>query len=248
MSGSLQKLVIFSFKDKKFEQPVKGAKFTAPINPESFTKSFKVERDSRGAHGTSGRSPNFTSTGPEELKLEFILDGTGTMEGYVEVERKNKSLKPEGVKPEKDELYLSVHEQLEAFLKCVYDYDGEIHGPRYLIVFWGSEIRFPCVLTNLDINHTLFDKKGFPVRVRLSATFMGYMTAESRIAAKNVSSPDLTHYRKIKQGDRLDLLAYTIYNNSKYFLQVAKTNSLSQLRKLSPGADIYFPPFDKNEA
>src|SRR5688572_4143218 len=145
MSGKLEKLVIFSFKDKNFKEEVKESKFTAPINPESFTKNFKVERDARAAHGSAGRDPKFTSTGPQELKLELILDGTGTMEGYVEVKKQGADSK---------EPYLSVHDQLEAFLKCVYDYDGEIHGPRYLIIFWGSDIKFACVLTNLDVNHT----------------------------------------------------------------------------------------------
>lgn len=234
MSGSLQKLVIFSFKDKNFRQEVTDSKFTAPINPESFTRNFKVERDSRAAHGSAGRDPKFTATGPQELRLDFILDGTGTMEGYANPK-----------KPGQDELYLSVHEQLEAFLKCVYDYDGEIHAPRYLIVFWGSEIKFPCVLTNLDVNHTLFDPRGFPVRVRLNATFMGYITPASQQALKRISSPDLTHYRKVNQGDRLDFLSYRIYNDPKYFLEVARANGLSQVRKLVPGTEIYFPPFDK---
>jgi hypothetical protein len=239
MSGKLEKLVIFSFRDKKFEDEVKESKFTAPINPESFTKNFKVERDARAAHGSAGRDPKFTSTGPQELKLELILDGTGTMEGYVEVEKKGGTGK---------EAYLSVHDQLEAFLKCVYDYDGEIHGPRYLIVFWGSDIKFACVLTNLDVNHTLFDTSGFPIRVRLSATFMGYITPESQQALKRISSPDLTHYRKIKVGDRLDLMTDRFYKDPRYLLQVARANGLSTIRQLRPGADIYFPPFDKNEA
>jgi hypothetical protein len=241
MSGKLEKLVIISFRDKNFTDEVKDSKFTAPINPESFTKNFKVERDSRAAHGSSGRDPRFTSTGPQDLKLDFILDGTGTMEGYVEVENKKKG-------PENNEPYLSVHEQLEAFLKCVYDYDGDIHSPRYLIVYWGSEIKFPCVLTNLDINHTLFDTKGFPIRVRLSATFMGYITPQSQAALKRINSPDLTHQRNIKLGDRLDLMTYRIYNNPRFLLQVAKANGLSTIRQLTPGKDIYFPPFDKKEA
>lgn len=241
MSGKLEKLIIISFRDKNFTDEVKDSRFTAPINPESFTKNFKVERDARAAHGSSGRDPKFTSTGPQELKLEFILDGTGTMEGYVEVENKKKG-------PNNKEPYLSVHDQLEAFLKCVYDYDGDIHSPRYLIVYWGSEIKFPCVLTNLDVNHTLFDTKGFPVRVRLNATFMGYITPQSQAALKRISSPDLTHYRKTKLGDRLDLLTHRIYNDPRFLLQVAKSNGLSTIRRLIPGKDIYFPPFDKNEA
>lgn len=239
MSGNLAKLVIHSFTDKEFRNEIKDSLFTAPVNPESFTKNFKVELESRGAHGTPGRDPKFKSTGPQDLKLEFILDGTGTMEGYVEIKKK---------KPDKEHPYLSVHEQLEAFLKCVYDYDGDIHRPRFLIVYWGSEIKFPCVLSNLDVNHTLFDPKGFPIRVRLSATFMGYITPQSQLALARINSPDLTHYRKTKQSDRLDLMTYHIYNDSKYFLQVARANNLSNLRRLKTGIDLYFPPFDKNEA
>jgi len=43
-------------------------------------------------------------------------------------------------------------------------------------------------------------------------------------------------------------LTYEIYNDSNYFLQVAKANGLSTVRRLKPGSEIYFPPFDKNEA
>ena len=55
------------------------------------------------------------------------------------------------------------------------------------------------------------------------------------------------HHRVIKQGDRLDLMTYGIYNDPKYFLQVAKANGLTSIRRLQPGNDIYFPPFNKNE-
>jgi hypothetical protein len=235
MNGSLEKLVIHSFTDKNFNNEAKDSMFTAPINPESFTKNFKVELESRGAHGSSGRDPKFKSTGPQELKLDFILDGTGTMEGYI------------GPK-DKDGNDVSVHEALELFLKCVYDYDGEIHRPRFLIIFWGSEIKFPCVLSNLDVNHTLFDPRGFPIRVKLSATFMGYFTPQSQIALNRMSSPDLTHYQKVKQGDRLDLMTYKIYNDPAYLLQVARANNLTSVRNIAAGTALNFPPFDQNEA
>ena len=232
MSGNISKLVIHAFSDKEFKNELTGSLFTAPINPESFTKNFKVELDSRTPHGSSGVDPNFKSSGPQELKLEFILDGTGTMEGYKGI--KNKEGKE-----------ASVHDQLENFLKCVYDYDGEIHKPHYLIVFWGSEIKFPCVLSNLEVNHTLFDNSGFPVRVKISATFMGYLTDKSRLALKQVHSADLTHYQKVKQGDRLDLMAYTIYNDPKYFLEVAYVNKLSSVRNIKAGINLNFPPLDQ---
>ncbi len=115
------------------------------------------------------------------------------------------------------------------------------------MVLWGSEIRFRGVLTNLDVNHTLFNTKGEPLRVKLSATFMDYKTRAERIAEDKPQSPDLTHYRKVKDGDRLDLLTFRIYNDPKYLLQVGKANSLSTIRSVRPGAELFFPPFEKKQ-
>ncbi|MBO9634486.1 MAG: LysM peptidoglycan-binding domain-containing protein [Chitinophagaceae bacterium] len=226
----LQKLVIRSFANKDFTGEDTDRLFTTPINPDTFTKNFKVELDSRRGHGNNGTDVRFKSTVPEEMKLEFVLDGTGTMEGYVDQYKK-----------------MTVHDQLQKFLDCAYDFDGDIHRPRFLIVFWGSEINFRCVLSNLDINYTLFNPNGTPLRVKITATFLNYKAREERLAEERRSSPDLTHYRKVKQGDRLDLLTFSIYNDPKYLMQVAKANQLSTIRKVKPGTELYFPPFDKNK-
>jgi len=230
MSDRPTKLVIHAYTDKEFKNPVKGHElFTVPVNPESFTKTFKVELDARTPHGSSGVDPNFKSTGPQELKVEFLFDGTGTIEGY------------KGDTTDDGES-ISVHDQLDNFLRCVYNYDGEIHKPHYLIVFWGSEIKFPCVLSNLEVNHTLFDPTGFPIRIKINAGFMGYYTDKSRAAIARMASPDLTHYQKVKQGDRLDLLTYKIYNDPKYFLEVGYVNGLSSIRNVRSGTNLNFPP------
>ena len=227
---TLQKLVIRSFANRDFTGEDTNKKFTAPVNPESFTQNLKIDHDVRRGQGNHGTEVTFKSTEPEELRLEFILDGTGTMEGYVEEYKK-----------------LEVHEQLKKFMDCAYNYDGNIHSPRYLILFWGSEINFHCVLSNLDINYSLFNPSGRPLRAKLTATFLNYVAKEERLARERQNSPDLTHYRKVKQGDRLDLMTYNIYNNPKYFLQVGRVNGLSSIRNVKPGAELYFPPFDKNE-
>jgi hypothetical protein len=148
----------------------------------------------------------------------------------------------------KDYISRKVHDQLEDLKKCVYNFDGKIHRPRFLVVMWGSEINFKCVLSNLDLNYTLFEPDGSPLRVKVSATFLAHKSREQLLAESKASSPDLTHFRKVKQGDRLDLLTNSIYNNPKYFMQVGKVNGLTTLRQLMPGTNLYFPPFNKNEA
>jgi hypothetical protein len=225
----MDKLKIHAFKKQNFTEKV--GEISLPINPESFTKNIRIDLDERRGHGNDGTDPRYRSTVPEELRLEFILDGTQTMEGYVE-ELKSRS----------------VHEQLEMLLRLVSNYEGEIHRPTFLLLVWGSEIRFQCVLSTLDINYTLFNPKGEPLRAKLTANFVNYKPREERLAQERNASPDLTHYRKVKAGDRLDLMAYKIYNHSKYFLQVAQKNNLSHVRNIKPGIELYFPPFDKTEA
>ena len=230
----LMKVTIHSFSDRNFlassEDPNKM--FIVPINPESYTKNYKIELDQRRAHGDQGTDPRYKSTVPEQLRLDFVLDGTGTMEGYQFISTDKREVK----------------DQLKAFLACVYDFEGEIHRPRFLKLFWGEDMKFPCILSNLDINYTLFKPDGTPLRVKISATFLNYLAQEARTARERQASPDLTHCRKGSASDRLDLLTYKIYNNSKYFLQVAKANGFTSVRGNKAGLDIYFPPFDKNES
>ena len=230
----LRKLVIKSYANRDFTGEDPKRMFTTPINPESFSQTYKVNVDTQNGQGNDGSEARYKSTAPEELRLEFILDGTQTMEGYGG--------------ENSDYINMPVHEQLNGFKKCVYDMDGSIHRPRFLIVHWGSEIDFRCVLTNLDLSFSLFDPDGTPLRVKINANFLRHKSREEIQAESRKTSPDLTHYVKAKQSDRLDLMAYNIYNDSKYFLQVGSVNSIINLRHLKPGLKLLFPPFDKNEA
>jgi hypothetical protein len=228
--GPLTKLVIHSFEKNDFQKEDKDLMFTTPINPETFTKTSHIELETTRGTGQPGTNPKYKSTAPEELKIEFILDGTNTLEGYVDKYNK-----------------MEVSDQIKAFTDCVYKYEGKIHRPRFLIVRWGSELRFPCVLSHLDVSYSLFKSNGNPLRAKITATFIKYETTVAVEAANRISSPDLTHYRIVKQGDRLDLMTFGIYDDSNYFLQVAKANNLSSVRNILPGTDLYFPPINKNE-
>jgi hypothetical protein len=228
--SALSKMVIHSFSDKDFQQEELDKLFTVPINPESFTKNYKVDLDNRTGHGQPGTQPGYKSSSPEELKIDFILDGTGTVEGYPS-----------------QYANVSVHDQLKAFLDCVYTFNGTIHRPNFVIVIWGSEIRFPGTVSSVDLNHTLFLPNGTPLRIKVSVTFVKSESDKARAAANKMQSPDLTHYHRVQRGDRLDLLTFSKYNDPNYFLQVGRVNNLVTVRKIAPPQEIYFPPFAQNE-
>ena len=225
----LSKLIIHAFEKNDFKKEVMS--FTTPINPETFTRTSHIELDMTRGHGQPGTDPRYKSTAPEELKIEFVLDGTKTMEGYVDMYKS-----------------MEVSDQIKAFNDCVQQYEGKIHRPRFLIVRWGSEVNFHCVLSHMEINYSLFKPNGDPLRAKITATFVKYETEEKIIAANRISSPDLTHQRVSREGDRLDLMSYDIYDDSGFFLQVARVNDLTSPRNLKAGMALVFPPVNKNDA
>jgi hypothetical protein len=226
----LTKFEIKSFSDNEFKKDGGKKDFKIPINPETFTRNLKVERDTTKGHGNNQTNSKFVGTAPEELKIEFILDGTATMEGYLDAMKA-----------------MPVKDQLKKFIECVYDYDGKIHSPRYLKVLYGSELKFNCVLTSLDINHTLFNPDGSPLRAKITANFLQYIAPEARAKKERNSSPDVTHQRTVRAGDRLDLLTFEIYDSPQFLLQVGLNNGLTNVRRIQPGLELYFYPFDKTE-
>lgn len=220
MAQHPKKLTVYAFADKRLEQPT--GDIVLPINPEQYEQTFKVEYDVEPAQGAQGVEGRFKSSAPEELRLDFVFDGTGTVHGYAQAGQ-------------------TVPQQIEAFRAVVYNLDGEIHQPRYLKLIW-KDFRFDCVLTELKISFTLFDSNGMPLRAKLGCTFLNYRETERRVREENKSSPDLTHTRVIEEGTNLPLLTYRIYGATDYYLEVALANDLTNLRRLPAGATLVFPP------
>ncbi len=153
-SGSVSKLIIHCYLDKNFKQEA-GLRFSVrPSTRNLFRRTIRSTWTPGWRMDSRVQDAGYKSSAPEQLKLDFVLDGTGVVQGY---------LHPKDTK--------SVHDELEAFLKCAYKFDGITHRPNYLIIYWGTEIKFPCVLSSVDINHTLFLPDGSPLRRKISATF-----------------------------------------------------------------------------
>lgn len=218
------KVVIEAYKDREMAgKPV--ASFTLPVNPEQYAQAFHVKYDAKVAPGAQGVEEKFMSSGPEELKLDFLFDGTETIYGYAQAGK-------------------SVTQQIQEFKDVVYDLSGDIHKPRFLKVK-GLGVTFPCILTELNLNYTLFKQDGTPLRAKASATFLNFKEVRRRVAEEGKNSPDLTHFRQVQQGDTLPLMVFNIYNDPKYYMEVARVNGLTNFRKLATGQGIIFPPLEK---
>lgn len=220
---NVNKVTILSFSDNKLNKLIRA--FVVPINPEHYTRNYKVNYDRTQPIGAQSNDDKFSTTSPETLRLEFTFDNTGTVQGNI----------LNGV---------PIPLQVEGFLRVVYDMEGKIHKPRYLKVVWGTII-LNCQVTDVSVNYNLFDALGIPLRAKISVNFREFVEPVKRTQEEGKGSPDLTHIRKVTEGQNLPLMTFDIYDDTRFYMQVAKANGLTSFRNLNPNKEIVFPPIDK---
>lgn len=221
MSGLLDKIKIIGFKDAtESSLGVPFSIYIAMFNPEkySITRQSLFNNDRR--HGATGSEQRFNREQPRVFSFDFLVDGTGAS-------------------GEKREVLADI-----ILFRTTCGFIGDTHRPTYLIIQWGTFL-IRCVLTSLTIDYTLFRPDGTPLRATLKAGFAEYTTPVLEQLQNFLSSPDITHVRTISANDRLDLMSYNIYKDSKYYMELAKVNNLNQFRKLKVGEKIVFPPLEK---
>ncbi|NEO00305.1 MAG: hypothetical protein F6K50_34060 [Moorea sp. SIO3I7] len=232
----LEKLKIRVYKDGK--RTGKGEDtLEVMFNPESYSLQYGNVYQKKQGLNTSGREAKYTLSKPEELSLKLILDDTGVADdggfGFAGASLVGNLL---GTR--------DVDKQVDRFLKLTTFMDGKIHEPKYLRIEWGN-LTFDCRLQSVNVKYTLFNRSGKPIRAELDTVFIEDIKDSKRIAQEKKSSPDLTHTRTIKAGDKLPVMAQEIYGESAYYIQLARANNLNNFRKLKTGTTINLPPIEK---
>ncbi len=232
--GKHEKLKIQSYSDKGFTTRV-GTAFEVTINPETYTTRHRIEFSDTQAPGTSMPILKFNKITAQEISFDFLFDSTGVIKdaSALNIAIANPFEKPK-----------SVADEIDSFRKNIIEYRRDIHRPYFLKIHWGT-LLFKCVLTNMDIEFKLFKSDGTPIRAIAKCTFKGTVEEDLRKALENKQSPDVTHERLVKSGDRLSLMTHKIYNQQKYLLPVAEFNQLDGFRSVNAGTKIYFPPVEK---
>jgi len=225
-SGELKKLKVTAYKDDRFTDKVADGEFTTLLNPEKYVFKYTVEYTEAQGQGTSATQPKFVRSLPQDLELDFLFDRTGVIKG------------------KDDATGDGIIGDIEKFKKIVFDYNGDEHKPNYLMIGWGT-LLFKGTLVEMSIEFKLFGSDGTPLRAIVKAKFKGSVEDDLRVARENNNSPDLTHIRIVKEGDTLPLMTNRIYGDSKYYLQVAAINNISNFRKIKAGQKIFFPPINK---
>lgn len=221
MSGELEKLRIEAYTTEDYQDDPPLFVFKAYINPKEITLGYEIEYDEKQGAGTTNSRMEFKKTKPGDLSLTFFIDGTGANGTKIDVQEKITEL------------------------QLVTGYNGDIHRTNYLKVAWGTMQVKRCILKSLSIVYKMFKPNGEPLRAQVTANFTDNSDDETRIALSRNKSPDLTHVRTIKASDTLPRICYEIYGDSKYYIDIARINKISNFRKLVAGGQLVFPPLAK---
>lgn len=194
-------------------------KISVMLNPNGYKRKQSVCFSNEKSIGEIGNSKKFCRMDDDSVSIEIIIDGTGVVTRDASI---------------------TVDGEIEK-LKSIVGYSGSTHQPKHSRLVWGTLVFFGRMKT-MDVNYLLFKPSGEPLRANVQLMFVKFMTDKEERKKANRSSPDLSHIVHVKNGDTLPLLCHRIYNDCRYYTEVARINSIDNFRVLNIGDKLLFPP------
>lgn len=194
-------------------------KISVMLNPNSYKRKQRVRFSDEKAMGEIGNRKRFCRMDDDSVSIEVVIDGTGVVTHDASI---------------------TVDGEIEK-LKSLVGYSGSKHQPKHSRLVWGTLVFFGRMKT-MDVNYALFKPSGEPLRASVLLMFVKFMTDKEESIGANRSSPDLSHIVHVKTGDTLPLLCHRIYNDCRYYMEVARINSIDNFRVLNVGDRLLFPP------
>jgi hypothetical protein len=239
-AGTLEKMNITSFaRDRMAPQDLLGT-FFVMFNPNQYTRRYANRLTTTQEAGSHGNESRNVGSEPQEMNFEFLLDATGVAAPaiVVSVPRSPGAAARLGGSAARGGL---VELQVQQFLGMTYSPNPEQHVPPCLVLNWGA-LSFICKLKSVDVEYTLFDPAGRPLRAKLKTTFIQHDPPSLISRILNFRSPDLTRYHVVETGDTLHNLAHKVYEDPAYHVALARFNKLNTFRRLKTGSTLRLPP------
>jgi hypothetical protein len=128
--------------------------------------------------------------------------------------------------------------QLETFVTI----DSGLHAPPVVEFAWGQgKFLFTGVVASLHKKMTLFSEDGRTLRARLTLSLKSYKSAEVQLRELNLSSPDRTHVRVLREGETLAHIAREVYGDPRIWRPIALANGVERPRFIAPGTPLRIP-------
>ncbi|TND09738.1 MAG: hypothetical protein FD123_862 [Bacteroidetes bacterium] len=224
---------------EKLTIQIKGAakddaskRFTVMFNPLTFAQKMEIEQADVQGTGSTGSAKKYLRIKPVDFSFEFILDGTGTAADAP----------AEGIVSEINKL-----------LTICYHLEGKEHKPNTVEILWGK-LKSPgkgdrvmeAVFKSVDVNYTLFQPDGTPIRAKIVAVFSENIPLLTQEQLDDKQSPDLTRFMQVKTGSKFPLMVNSEYKTQKHCISIARINKLDSMRRLAEGKYLRMPPYDKS--
>lgn len=228
-------LRISAFLDAKFTTPLQPlpSEMVAAFDPQSLTIGQENNLEKDQCASSNGSKSTYHSSGPRVLSVKLTFVGVEFGPYGLDV---FSAAGPD------------VQQQLDLFERLCQTINGASHEPAYLRLNWGQGGRlnssFEGRLSSHDISYGLFDRGGTILVADLTAKFQEAVHPEKQKALQRLSSPDLSHRHLVLAGETLPMLCRRYYGTTAPYLQVAAFNQLDDIRTLTPGEQLLFPPLN----
>ena len=232
-----------NLKIEAFAKPdfsAKSGSYEVYINPEKLSHKRSISQSAQESSNTAGTATQHSTYDDEELSFDLHFDATGA------------------IKPVEGEMKTyGVNAEIQKLLAVLYKYEGQAHEPYYLkvswpaIIGWGAKFEgvkdmfFKGKLSSIHTQYTLFNPDGVPLRALVSVVLKSFIDQKTLEKLKNNSSPDLSHLKTIRIGDKLPVMCDEVYNSMEYYIQIAQANQLINFRNIPLGKRLIFPPLEK---
>jgi nucleoid-associated protein YgaU len=115
-------------------------------------------------------------------------------------------------------------------------------NPPSVKFVWGNITLFKAVVQSVNITYTMFAPDGTPIRAKADVTFKQQDYWDDWLPAQNPTSrTDPRRTRVVDSRQRLDLIAYEEYGDSRYWRVLAEANHLDDPFSLQDGQIIVIP-------
>jgi nucleoid-associated protein YgaU len=191
-----------------------------------FSKGAKWTHDT-GGQGTGTKTDTATKAKLEVPKVSY---GGGepqkyTLDLFFDTSDSGASVKTKYIDP---------------LLKLVKQQSGSKPPPLCEFV-WGSFSTKKCYITSLSVSYTLFLPSGTAIRAEVNGiTFTEHHTS---VGAQNPTSySEARETWVVREGERLDWIAYKVYQDAAAWRHIARTNNLENPADLRPGQILKLVP------
>lgn len=219
----MENLTFTGYTDPKYSSET--GSYTALLDPDTLKFDKQIEYAEDRQLGAIGGNVKFVRYKAENLSFMFTIDCTGIVEGTKETDR--------------------VYEKIKEIENLLYVYNTDGHRPSYVKVLYGTMV-FHGQVKKFEVDYTLFDDKGNPLRALVSLAFTGFRSSEEERKKFSRQSPDMSRLITVKEGEKLPYLCYRIYGDSLLVREVARFNDMDSFRDIPAGTQLLFPPLKKD--